>query len=292
MISGVKILNNECSTINLLERLQVNNGVAIAEGFDIYNKRSYKENAYKPIQAWSSLNTEQYELLYSNDERISVFENIGIVKIPDILIQLIDKIGFPTCKNDSDFFKLFEEKSDLLQELTLGIGNFFGDMMLDGYSIGDAKMHCVSYENAGIETIAYSPNDNKYFGLHIDSSKELNKLTTRNKNKNRLSINLGSEPRHLLFINQTVNGIIDLISEKDNSIIGQIDNFDEHELVSMFFKYYPNYPVLKLQQNPYEAYIAPTDNIIHDGCTIGKTYPDITIVFTGYFKLHYLPALS
>jgi hypothetical protein len=46
---------------------------------------------------------------------------------------------------------------------------------------------------------------------------------------------------------------------------------------------FPTYPVLRLRVKPGEAYIAPTDNLIHDGSSVGKQFPDITIHNLGYF---------
>lgn len=42
-------------------------------------------------------------------------------------------------------------------------------------------------------------------------------------------------------------------------------------------KLYPDYPVIKLRIAPGEAYIAPTGQIIHDGTSMGKQYPDVTL---------------
>ena len=51
-----------------------------------------------------------------------------------------------------------------------------------------------------------------------------------------------------------------------------------------FMRARPEYPVIRLRINPGEAYILPTDNLIHDASTEGKTFPDITLTFLGYFE--------
>ena len=53
----------------------------------------------------------------------------------------------------------------------------------------------------------------------------------------------------------------------------------------MFFKYFPDYPVLKIEQKPYEYYIAPTDNCIHDGATLERRSLDIVMTYLGHFKI-------
>jgi hypothetical protein len=51
-----------------------------------------------------------------------------------------------------------------------------------------------------------------------------------------------------------------------------------------FFSHFPDYPVLRVQQKPYQYYIAPTDNCFHDGSTLGNSELDITLIYFGFFK--------
>lgn len=57
-----------------------------------------------------------------------------------------------------------------------------------------------------------------------------------------------------------------------------IENISEN-----FFYNFPDYPILKIKQKPFEFYIAPTDNCIHDGSTFDNTELDITITYLGKF---------
>ena len=44
---------------------------------------------------------------------------------------------------------------------------------------------------------------------------------------------------------------------------------------------FPDYPVVRLTIRPGEAYIAPTENLIHDGSTLGMTSPDLALHMIG-----------
>jgi hypothetical protein len=46
---------------------------------------------------------------------------------------------------------------------------------------------------------------------------------------------------------------------------------------------YPTYPVVRLRIGPGEGYIAPTENVIHDGSTIGMTKWDLYLTMLDYF---------
>ena len=53
------------------------------------------------------------------------------------------------------------------------------------------------------------------------------------------------------------------------------------ELQHKFFDRFSDYPVFMLSIEPGEAYIAPTENIIHDGSTYFKQHCDIAAVILG-----------
>jgi hypothetical protein len=46
---------------------------------------------------------------------------------------------------------------------------------------------------------------------------------------------------------------------------------------------YPDYPVTALTIHPGEAYIAATENLIHDGSSMGLTDPDVLFTILGEF---------
>ena len=121
-----------------------------------------------------------------------------------------------------------------------------------------------------------------FIGLHIDQSKHF-KIHTAHKSGNRISINLSNEARTLAFINLSMIQVFNMLKEKINITDPEIN---PDNIASLFFKYYPNYPVVKLIQRPYQYYVAPTDNFFHDASTFGNKEIDITLVYTGYFDMN------
>lgn len=285
MNNTIKIFDNSNSIKDLSKRIEVTNGVEIAVGYDIYNMRKYKENALKPKNNWRLLGESEIQSFLTNDLYASTNKNLGLVKIPTFLSDKLKEIGFPLVTDFVQFSELFREKPKEFEELTILISEFFSEIIAENHSISEAKLLCISYENPKIETIAYDERTDEYFGLHFDSSVG-NKLFERKNNPNRLSINIGNEPRYLIFLNIDMDQMFDMVCEKNKDFINKKNQLSEPALVSTFFELYPDFPVYRLKQYPYEAYIAPTDNIVHDGSTVGKNQPDMTMVFTGYFKLH------
>jgi hypothetical protein len=283
MKSDIKFFHKDANNQLLLERFEISSGVVLANGFDIYQNRQYKSNAYKPKDDWRKINTHEKELLFTNDVNIDNNASLSLVKIPIAVQKIIEDIGFQVVNSYEHFINLFSDKPDLFNDLNLQLAYFLSEVIQSDKPLSSSKLLCFSYENPKIETIAYDQNDDKYFGLHLDCS-EGAKVTKREKNTNRISINIGNEPRYLLYLNVSINTMIEMIKSKFPEIETQKEDITDRELVTLFFKHYPDYPVIRVKQEPFDAYIAPTDNIIHDGSTLDKSSPDMTIVFTGYFK--------
>lgn len=55
-------------------------------------------------------------------------------------------------------------------------------------------------------------------------------------------------------------------------------------MAGRFMKRWPEYPAIRLRVDPGEAYILPTDNLVHDASTEGNLYPDITLTYLGLFR--------
>ena len=70
---------------------------------------------------------------------------------------------------------------------------------------------------------------------------------------------------------------------EDRDFRAGYESLDLPGIVDKFFQLYPDYPIIRLRQDPYEGYIAPTDSIIHDGSTVDMKTHDITLNFLGHF---------
>lgn len=119
----------------------------------------------------------------------------------------------------------------------------------------------------------------KRIGMHVDSWSDL-PLARRGKAPNRLCINLGQEPRFLLMVNQSVSSLPDLL----HSFVSA-NQQSPTELAREFLKRNSAYPVVSIRVDPLEGYIAPTENMIHDGSTLNQQSHDVVLTLLGYFGL-------
>lgn len=143
----------------------------------------------------------------------------------------------------------------------------------------DPNVHFLGhyYREPNLESVSIN-HENQFVGLHIDSFSNL-PITERRNERMRLCVNLGSEPRFLTFINLSLKELMRFIA-----IASPINEFKcPNKLVRDFFELYPNFPVFRLQINPLEGYIAPTELIIHDANTMGRSFFDVSVTLLGQY---------
>lgn len=108
----------------------------------------------------------------------------------------------------------------------------------------------------------------KFLGLHVDSW-DGETISRRSRSRNRLSINIGQTARYFLFI--------PVLLEKVAAYMG-IDGYLQCDLrtsltplARRFLSERPEVPVVRCRVGPGEAYVAPTENLIHDASSLGFT---------------------
>ncbi|WP_225731874.1 MULTISPECIES: hypothetical protein [unclassified Nocardia] len=124
-------------------------------------------------------------------------------------------------------------------------------------------------------------------GLHVDSWYR-SPLAERAAAPNRLSVNLGQHDRCLLCVNAPLH-VMEQVLREGNMLEGA-DN-PRYALGKRFMEMFPRYPVTKVTIHPGEAYIAPTENVLHDGYAQPHGQIDLQFNCRGYFSADRAPLL-
>jgi hypothetical protein len=121
-------------------------------------------------------------------------------------------------------------------------------------------------------------------GLHIDNFDRA-QIDERRSARNRISINVGSQRRHLLFVPHASREISDKVASRRDSAqsVPPPPGMEHMHLVWQFFQLFPETVIYRLGMNPGEGYVGPTENIIHDGSTLEMTKDDWQMVWLGHF---------
>ena len=123
----------------------------------------------------------------------------------------------------------------------------------------------------GMVTVTRDPRSGLLVGLHVDTFEAYNE--DRTSAGNRLSINIGRSPRDFLFV------------PYDFRALARAGNLSQAtSVVHRFFESQSAAPVVRLRIHPGEAYIAPTESIIHDASSRDSSDRDLHVTAVGCFE--------
>jgi hypothetical protein len=131
-----------------------------------------------------------------------------------------------------------------------------------------------------LQTVSRDESRNRLVGLHVDYW-DKDPLARRVHSRNRLCVNIGYGDRYFIFVNLTLSQLRDKLEAttgiqlEEPAFIGQT-----------FLRTFPLYPVTRILLKPGEGYIAPTENILHDGSSLGLFVNTCHAAFQGHFELH------
>ncbi|MDP1810550.1 MAG: hypothetical protein Q8K66_04010 [Sediminibacterium sp.] len=267
--------------IFIQEKKGISERIYLSSGSEVNNSIYYEPNSYVPTLPWRKVSKKEISelIVYEGDKKNR--NVVSVIKIPTSLISIADEIGIKKLKKQSDIEKAFRKN-----ESKLNIFNTELNLFLKSLEIKKNKtLHGLFVAKPQVfETVAKLNNHSRLMGLHIDNTLSSDAFKAHNT-PNRVCINFGVEDRYLLFVDKTVKELITLISSKiDITEHIKRERLTESFIVRNFFTLFPDYPVIKLRVKANEAYIAPTDNAIHDGSLTGKRKADICLVVLGYFS--------
>ena len=130
-------------------------------------------------------------------------------------------------------------------------------------------------------TINFDITPPKKTGFHVDNWDKLPISELQNA-ANRICINLGKGHRYFLFINKNVIDIRNTLASYDNNF-RKIEN--SNQIAKAYLMSQRPYQICFFKLAPFEGYIAPTENLVHDASNFDSGDIDIQLTARGYFKV-------
>lgn len=124
----------------------------------------------------------------------------------------------------------------------------------------------------GLPTLTVNPRSALLLGLHLDNWDRL-PAALRHASRNRASVNLGPVPRALLFVD------LDVTEGHLPEIVP-----DTTAIRRLLMDARPPPAVLRLLVPPGWAYIAPTENLVHDGGSLSHRQGALSASALGMFR--------
>ncbi|MCC3425532.1 MAG: hypothetical protein JGK12_16740 [Microcoleus sp. PH2017_01_SCD_O_A] len=234
----------------------------------------YCEGAFMPKEPWREPTPAESALLWT-DEPPPHYAGVGIVRLPaDVLALLADAaIASLTTPLQVAEFKSQKKCGQILDRLI----DYFKPFCLSDSSPVISGM---GGRQPGLSTATIDNKRGCRNGLHTDSWDNL-PLDKKQEATNRICVNLGRDSRYFLFVNLTEMDIFQMLGCSG----ADIGKPWTRQLTYQFMQRYPEYPVVKLRIAPGEAYIAPTENMIHDASTADMKHLDIKVMMRGYYRI-------
>jgi len=198
-------------------------------------------------------------------------------KLSDNFILLLDKLNLKECEDINDVLSFFKENESLSRQINNQITSFIESTFFQ-HSY-DIKFHTLAITSPGIRSINYIENKNgrrEYTGLHFDRS-EIQPFGSFHKSKQRICINLG-ETRYVYFSPYSANEITSELYKKYKNVVFE-------DVLHLYKDHFSKEPIYIMAIPKGHFYIAPSDNVLHDGSSIYHNSYDVCAVFLGNFNI-------
>jgi hypothetical protein len=251
------------------------------------DRSEYAEDAVVPLPEWRPLVSAELASLIGNEQTPGRGRWISVVTMPTDYLE-----PFTRLRSDSRLLRNIHElkatlgnptynaaRSHLLEYLVQFYEDFPDIQAAGGIHVNPPNL----------PTTTTDPKTGRFVGLHLDNWYHAH-LTHRDQSPNRVCINLGDAPRFFLFLNLPIDQIQQAVMQK----LGDEAPSTATGTARAFMRLFPKYPALRLKINPGEAYIAPTENIPHDGSSADGSCLDVSLSIRGSFcaKKRQLPRIT
>jgi hypothetical protein len=261
------------------DRVRLSSGTTVAHEGRLDGK--YQEGAVVPRPNWRSLTAADRRVLIAESCPKAYGNTVSVIGIPSPLLDPFRSLrgaGAERPTKYDPFLKISDKNQSKAADAIIAY-------LQQHFQRSSAGKDCgieggIFTRPPGLATVTWDPEARAYIGLHVDSWYGF-PLERREYAPNRICVNLGQEDRFFLFSNIPVGRMYQLAKHSDTSASVDIGLTSG---VRAFMISYPYYPVVRVRIRPGEAYIAPTENIAHDGSSVDMNHTDVTLSIRGCFE--------
>lgn len=225
----------------------------------------YEDGSFLPTLPYRPASTEECLFMLSESRPLHGSAAIGICRPPERILHSL-KASQQVAVDGRFVVDTAKYK--------LGVRDLVG-WLSEHHAIEDKYVvHGFSVDESAAPTLTIGKSG-KRVGLHLDTW-EYQTLSDRASALNRFCLNVGGQSRYLLVFNLDISRMQGLLSDRSDGFV-----IDVNKIGPEFMRRFPRYPVLKLRIDPGEAYIAPTDFVVHDATSIGVQAPGCSFTIRG-----------
>jgi hypothetical protein len=272
---------------NDLDTIKASSGTAAA----CSSVGDYEDHAIIPGREWHELSHDERKTLLEPDPGSEEHTTIKIATLPsEILAGFLEVREFATYSCLEDVRRRVSHPT--FRRAISVCSSYVKDQFRLAISTDPDHITGGIRVNAGnLRTVTVHPGTERFVGMHVDNWSRL-PLNQRHSAPQRICVNLGNHPRYFLFVNISIRQLLaaafrapaaDVDAHGCDTMIrwSQLPSHDRSgsgtAVGRAFMTSSPGYPVIRLKLKPGEAYIAPTENLIHDGSSLGSRGHDISL---------------
>ena len=247
-------------------RIELSSGTRLAdihETADLVHGAAYEDGARLPREPWRRPTEEEAESLIVAEVPRNMATSVAILKLPG---EFSNELREVIRSGNTESLE-----ANLLRPLRTIC------------ELGE-PVHCIgpSQNPGNLKTVTINFDIGRYIGLHLDNWDQQLDLDSRHLATNRICVNIGQDDRYFLFLPLSLMDIASTLSEgmgpgweapRRNTLIGR-----------QFMGRFPDVPVIRCQLAPGEAYLAPTENLVHDGSTLRQSGIDELFTIRGHLR--------
>ena len=225
----------------------------------------YDQSARIPRSPWRPPAPDELSVLMTSLRPTDMSRTVVVLRVSDELVQILRQLDLHEINTAYGFFGDGNDLQKLILSYLSDFCTFDGEIFF----------HRMISHPPGLPTVTKNLQRNIFNGLHVDSW-DSPPDSNRSEAANRITINVGKSSRTFLFVNLSVDDMARALQQRQQSSELALTGT---ELGRKFLEVFPDYPTVGVELAPSEAYIAPTDNIMHDASseTASKISWHITI---------------
>jgi hypothetical protein len=260
---------SDLDSADLLGRFEVADGICASSALEEVDL-VFEQDTFAPVQRWRPASVDDLTSPPVEERTSKYWLTLGLYRIPprflDAVLAAERNAPRSPLGHDLDYAPPCQPRIESVADAL--------DQWPEIIRFGPLLGMAINRQEGGEYLSTPEPHDEKRkTGLHVDSW-DHKPWWDRSSGSNRISINIGRFTRHLVFCTLPVVDI-------SHSLEAQRREFPTG-LMQDFFRRRPDTRVYRMRIEPGEGYIAPTENIIHDGSTLLVNGEDAQIVIRGF----------
>lgn len=276
-VPDIRLIGDDVERFKCDDSIELSAGIIQAK--EQYPSFGYWENAFVPKLPWRKPALHEFTRLLGSVKEVESGRWIQIVKFPAGLFELFEGARTASRECTDQKLRMYVDSTECRTAIEKTVDHI---RMLTWPEHRRIERAAALFKVAGLPTTT-PRNYPELLGLHIDTAYKQVPFDERKYAPGRLSINVGLDDRFLLFVNLSVEQIQQALADRNVSYHDDPPHAT-HQFRTAFMACFPEYPVIKVRVRPGEGYIAPTENMIHDGCTVEQEHFDVQFSACGHFQ--------